>query len=751
MELLAPAGELNTAIAAFQAGADACYIGGEMSARAYAKNFSREEVGEALRLARLWGRKLYVALNTMIFEEEMEQALEYAGFLYDLGVDAVIVSDLGLVRNLRGIYPHLPIHLSTQAGVHTASGAELARELGCARIVAARECTFQQLETLAKTGVEVEAFCHGALCSSVSGMCLMSSFIGGRSGNRGRCAQPCRMEYMLEGERAYWLSTADLCTIESLSKFIDAGVCSLKIEGRMKRPEYVSVVVKAYRKALDGTGNTARAIFDMKRVYNRGNFTEGYGNGSTDVTYIQRQNHIGVPVGRVTKLEKGRALLQTNVQMTPGDGIEYVGNRSRGGLTLPYADKAKGGYWLKALPGVQVGDQVFRTTDVRQRQEIEREWQNTPQLLVDMEFSGRRNEQACLTLQAQGVTVTVRGETCQEARNPADEERIRRQLAKTGRTPFSPNKIDINIDKDIYLSMSNINGMRREGLSQLEQAILARRRPYASERGALPSLRVRAKESYVAAQVRTWAQAQAAWQAGADRVYYCPRNMEVPEGRQGELWMVLPPYLPEEEQAQMMAMLREKKDRYDGMVAGNLGQLKGAQQLCGEKVLADVWLNTGNRAGVSALQPYGRATVSLEADLYQIAALEGQAAEAVIFGHVPVMNLRHCPFKKRGKCPHCEGASLQDRKGYRFSCARIGGRECLLQLLNPVCLAFTRLTQLRQAGITGYRLMFYYESEDMVAQVTRRYQQAVAEGTDVALRDIMEETGNTGHFYRGVL
>ena len=222
MELLAPAGELNTAIAAFQAGADACYIGGEMSARAYAKNFSKEDVGEALRLARLWGRKLYVALNTMIFEEEMEQALNTLAFY-------AFRCGCGHRRTWAGEKPvgyaisssDSPQHAGRRAyGLWRRAGERAWLRPHCG----ARECTFQQLETLAKKGVEVEAFCHGALCSSVSGMCLMSLYRGQKRQIRALGAQPCRMEYMLEGERAYWLSTADLCTIESLSKFIDAGV-----------------------------------------------------------------------------------------------------------------------------------------------------------------------------------------------------------------------------------------------------------------------------------------------------------------------------------------------------------------------------------------------------------------------------------------------------------------------------------------------------------------------------------------------
>ncbi|MBS5645692.1 MAG: U32 family peptidase, partial [Clostridiales bacterium] len=235
MEVLAPAGDMEIAKLAFRAGADACYIGGEFSARAYARNFSREEIREILRYAHQFDKKIYVAVNTMVLEREMESALSYLGFLYEAGADAVIVADMGLAAAAHALYPALPLHASTQMGVEDARGAAFARKLGCCRVVPARETPLDVLREIADTGIEVEAFCHGALCSGISGMCLLSSFIGGRSGNRGRCAQPCRMAYTLLGEKAYHLSTADLCAIGLLGELRRVGVSSLKIEGRMKR------------------------------------------------------------------------------------------------------------------------------------------------------------------------------------------------------------------------------------------------------------------------------------------------------------------------------------------------------------------------------------------------------------------------------------------------------------------------------------------------------------------------------------
>lgn len=752
MELLAPAGDFETAVAAFQAGADACYIGGEMSARAYAKNFSRDDISNILNKSRLWNRKLYVALNTMIFEREMEGALEYAAFLYDIGVDAIIGSDIGLVKNIRDMFPNMPVHLSTQAGVHTAEGAKAALDLGCARVVAARECTFRQLKEMGDTGIEVEAFCHGALCSSVSGMCLMSAMIGGRSGNRGRCAQPCRMEYAVGEKKGYLLSAADLCAIGHLDQFAQAGVCSLKIEGRMKRREYVAIVVKAYRDALDGRGNVEQAVYDMKRVYNRGEFTRGYLDGNRDITYIARQNHMGVCIGVVDKIEKGRACIRTDKELVKGDGIEFMGEKSRGGLILPYADKSPAGYWVKAVPHARKGDRVFRTTDARQLQEARESLQDPPKIGVDMELRGALGERASLAVSAEGFRAEAQGDVCQQAQKPMDREAVKRSLKKAGGTPFHAELININIDKNVYLSISNINAMRREALRVLEGMLLEKRRPYVPTLGARRPLPKgeQPRPVSIAAQVRTQEQALAAWRAGADRVYYCPRNIALPGDKGGELWMVLPPYLSQEEQGRIMAYLRENREKLDGIVVGNIGQYRQAREISAN-LLFDFWMNVGNRASAGYLRQFGRVTASLEANLQNISAMAGYIDEAVVFGHGPVMNLRHCPLKKQGLCPNCEGQALTDSKGYQIPCARIGGKECLLQLLNPVCMAFTDLEKLRERQVYGYRLMFFYEKEETVEQVTRAYKMAAARGTKAQVRDIIKYESNRGHYDRGVL
>ncbi len=263
IELLAPAGSVESLYAAVQAGADAVYMGGsKFSARAYANNFDDEQLKEAINYCHLYGVKVYITVNTLIKEEEIKEAIKYIGFLYSIGVDALIIQDTGIAKLIKENLPNFEIHASTQMTIHNGEGAIFLKELGFKRIVLSRELSLKEIEYISKDlDIETEIFVHGALCICYSGQCLMSSILGGRSGNRGRCAQPCRLPYTLINEKddketkGYILSPKDICNIENMGDLIKAGATSFKIEGRMKRPEYVAGVIRSYRKAIDAAIN----------------------------------------------------------------------------------------------------------------------------------------------------------------------------------------------------------------------------------------------------------------------------------------------------------------------------------------------------------------------------------------------------------------------------------------------------------------------------------------------------------------
>ena len=319
MELLAPAGSFGTLKAAVQSGADAVYIGGsEFSARRSAVNFSVDEIFEAAKYCRLRDVKLYVAANILVKESETDRFLEYIGKLNDIGVDAIIIQDIGMAKTVHEMYPDLPIHASTQMTVTNLEGAKRLREMGFSRVVLARELSKEAIEKITReSGVETEVFVHGALCMSYSGQCLMSSIIGGRSGNRGMCAQPCRLPYKIDDKQGHLLSPKDLCMVKRLGELKNIGVASLKIEGRLKRSEYTSSVCGVYRKYIDSEKNVSDS--DMQELYNafsRSGFTTKYFDGKSGKDMMCYENPANAAENIFTQETKARCAEGANFKKT---------------------------------------------------------------------------------------------------------------------------------------------------------------------------------------------------------------------------------------------------------------------------------------------------------------------------------------------------------------------------------------------------------------------------------------------------
>ena len=317
LELLAPAGSMDALKAAIANGADAVYLGAASFGARASAGFDDEALKEALRYCHLRRKSIYVTVNILVKERELDGVRQTLSLLSHLGADAVLVQDLGVLKICREEFPELPVHASTQMALHNASGVRLLKELGAKRAVMARECGLNEIHKASEVGLEIEAFCHGALCVSCSGQCLFSSMLGGRSGNRGRCAQPCRLPYQNQGKNGSWLSPRDLCARDELDRMAEAGVYSFKIEGRLKRPEYVAVVTRAYRAALDAVleGRFSPADKSEKesltQIFSRGGFTEGYPGSDSDAAVIDptRVTPLGVSMGKVKKVYQKYALL----------------------------------------------------------------------------------------------------------------------------------------------------------------------------------------------------------------------------------------------------------------------------------------------------------------------------------------------------------------------------------------------------------------------------------------------------------
>lgn len=518
IEILAPAGSVDSMKAAVNTGCDAVYMGGaKFGARAYAKNPEDEDLLRAIDYVHIHGKQLYLTVNTLLKKKELENELyEYLHKYYMQGLDAVIVQDVGVMRFLHTHFPKLPIHASTQMTLTMAEGANELKQYGVTRVVPSRELSLIELTRFRKsTDLEIEAFVHGALCYCYSGQCLMSSIIGGRSGNRGRCAQPCRMEYQLEegGKRisdqqmTYLLSPKDMCTLPMVAQLIEAGINSFKIEGRMKRPEYVAGVVKAYKTQADlyydlGSSdykeylkaNPERMRVELRNLqdlYNRGGFHTGYydlHNGKQMMS-MTRPNHSGVLVGHVVAKKGIQAEILLREEVNAQDVLEF---RNQGEATYEFTVKTAAGKGEKLITNTKKGsrielkDEVYRTKNAALLEEISNQYLVEEQKILIRGFLyAKPQELLQLTIEAQiqeriegtnikeivrPISVTVYGEEVMQAqKQPMNAANIEEKIRKTKETPFEFSDVFVELVGETFFPIGKLNELRRNALLAMEQ------------------------------------------------------------------------------------------------------------------------------------------------------------------------------------------------------------------------------------------------------------------------------------------
>lgn len=490
-EVLAPAGNMEALQAAFAAGADAVYFGLPMfGARAFAKNFTLEQAKTVIEQAHQVSRKIYVTMNTLIEEDQMEQAYEYAKTLHEMGVDALIVQDLGLIHLLHHRLPDLELHASTQLSVTTPYQIDQLRKLGIKRVVLAREATLEQIEACAKTGMELEAFVHGALCISYSGQCRFSQVRYDRSGNKGACAQPCRMEYTLEEDGKpvstqgrYLLSPRDLSLVTRVDQLVKAGVYSLKIEGRMKSPEYVYESVRAAKLGVEGKKLSSADLAQLKTAFNRGyTFGHTFGETGLDLMNPKTSNHQGVEIGEVLFQKNDRVRVKLTADLSQNDGLRFVsGNYEAGGVANFIYDfkgklisGARAGQTvdIKINQRVQKGATVRRTSSFEMTKEVENAMKkNKPQATVDFHFEAKKIGKPMRLVATDGIhTVEVEmGELQQAKTAPTTPEQIDHALSKTGNSWAKVNSISIVLGEYPFIPNKILNEMRRAALDQLDE------------------------------------------------------------------------------------------------------------------------------------------------------------------------------------------------------------------------------------------------------------------------------------------
>ena len=804
-ELLAPAGSLEICKAVMNAGADAVYLGGDkFGARAFAKNFSQDDLKEALDFAHMREKKIFLTVNTLLKNKEIETELfSYLKPLYEHGLDAVIVQDYGVFQFIRRNFPELPLHASTQMSVSNAAGAKYLIDQGAERIVTSRELSIAEIRRIYdETGVEIESFIHGALCYCYSGQCLMSSMIGGRSGNRGQCAQPCRLPYTYKGKNGYLMSLKDICTLESIPDLIEHGIDSFKIEGRMKKPEYVAGVTAMYRKYTDLYLEHGREKFRVKKsdleelmdLYNRGGFHSGYYfvHNGPEMLCTNRPNHAGTKAAKVLG-QKGRELqISVLKDLSKGDVLEFPSGH--GDYTLG-KDWKKGERQTILLPKNQrekKGAWIFRTRCNALLQRLNQTYVNAK---LQEPISGRvvlkPGEKAVLELRFTGrngtkTVIRVEGERIAPAENrPLTEEQVTKALAKTGNTPFYFETLDVKLEGDCFCPMQQLNTLRRQGIEDLEKAVLNGFRRTSADVGqqdmtdTVSDLEKRADNTAgnlrTSVLAETLEQLEAVWEVltsalespemeqSLRRIYVDFElflGKETPEKtreicrkfqqKKIQIFLALPHISRGNLDGKLKSLLLAEKETVDGVLIRNLESLGMLRKIGFDKsVIADHNLYILNHEAKNFLKEEGISeyTASLELNAKELSGLDLTDCEGVGYGYTPVMESAQCLEKTCFGCKKASGRDeMADRLGHRFSMRRVC-TFCYNVIYNtdPQVL-FSEIDTLRRLKFSSCRLHFTGESKAETKQILSLYAQAYAQ--DPVWPENLNYT--KGHFRRGI-
>lgn len=666
MELLAPAGSQEALEAAVQNGADAVYMGlGAFNARRSARNFSDEDFRAAVVYCHLHGVKVYLTLNTLLTDRELTDAADTLRKASDWGVDAVLVQDWGVWHLARLVAPDLPIHASTQMSLHTLGGAKKAAQLGLTRVVLARELSARDIRLICQDcTAEVEVFGHGALCMCYSGQCAMSAMIGGRSGNRGTCAQPCRLPYGIDGKTGHFLSLKDANLSHYLQQMQQMGVACLKLEGRMKRPEYVAVITSIYRRLLDENRMPdRREDRQLEKAFSRSGFTDGYWQGQ--------------------------------------HGPEMFGTRPE--------DARWPEEWFK---------------EVRTSYENHAENRAVP-IALSCRIAARRPAQLSATL-PDGRTVTVFGPVPEAARNRAlTEDELRTRLSKTGGTVFSCPNPDIQLTDGLMLSAGSVNALRRDALEQLRLLLLELPARSTHPTPALPQWdRPTSAPPLLTASV-SYAHQLTKELAQGIEMLYLPLSMldEVDLDRYAgytKLCAVLPRIFRTEDEKPFREAL-QAHPQLSAVAVSNLGHLPVAEGL-GLEIRGDLGMNVFNSRSLLFLQELGLACATVSAELrhQQVRDLiKYLPCEAVVYGRLPLMITENCVIKNNTDCAHGQGGMMTDRTGAKFPILCAHG--CRNEIQNSKTLFLADKPEWQHCGLQWGRLRFTTESAAECAAVLRRY------------------------------
>lgn len=726
LELLAPAGSYDIFRAVLNAGADAVYVGGgQFGARAYANNFSEEELLRAINEAHIHGKQLYLTVNTLLKEEELEaQLYDYLRPYYEQGLDAVIVQDMGAFQFIREYFPKMDIHTSTQMTICNRYGAEMMKELGATRVVTAREMSFAEIKDIADhVDIEIESFVHGALCYCYSGQCLLSSMLGGRSGNRGRCAQPCRLPYAVLDEKhreykkdAYVLSLKDMCGIKDLRGLADAGVYSLKIEGRMKQIPYAAGVVSYYRKYIDlflSGQETQVSEEDYRAVLALGNrcgFTDGYyhrHNGSDMVTFTK------------PNYEKTNEALQQQILRTYENGAAKI---------------------------PVMGELVLH-----------------------------QGQAAYYRVKTQTVSVEISGmEVMQAQKKPLLAEDVKSRMEKTGDTPFVMEELSIKIEDGVFLPNGALNQLRREALAELQKKMLKpyqrQEHPQKTAGEKLPEAcekREKRKECVFAVtgerrQLAPVLESSCVTSVCLDMEAYDRSTMmeELKEDanavmqKDKEVYLAMPRIFRAGTAEWVRQILPDiKRMGFAGVLVRNYEELALAKEtFWGSEIITDHNLYCYNDQAVRAFAGQGvtKNTVPLELNRSEIKRRYNEESMMMLYGYYPLMTSAQCVHANTRGCDKKRGLSyLKDRYQVQFPVKNFC-TYCYNVVYNSLpVLLFSNLEELKKAGIRDFRMDFTMESAKETKAILKLYEE-FADGSRRQYPKEWENRYTNGHYKRGV-
>lgn len=713
IELLSPAGDFECLVSAVQNGANAVYFGLEkFNARVNNENFKEEELIKAIKYAKLRNVKTHLTLNILIKNNEFEEALKLVEFAYNAGIDAIIVQDLGLAKKIMELFPNLEVHASTQMTIYNLDGAKEIEKLGYSRCVLARELSIEEIKNICKnTNIEIEVFIHGALCICYSGQCLMSSLIGGRSGNRGKCAGTCRLPYSLlkdgeEQERGYLLSSKDVCTLDILPELIEAGVKSFKIEGRMKSKEYVGIVTSIYRKYIDLAESNKEYIVDeedrekLMQIFNRGGFSTGYLKGKLGkkMMYTKRPNHMGTLLGEVISYNpnKGHVKIKLSKDLDLGDSIAIADASCKISELMQENNNIK---TAKVNQIVTIGrikgkikpkDKVYKTVSIKLNQDIDQKIsKENIKRKINCSIELRKNEVIKLELQdiATNISVKVAGNyTIQKADNTGiTSKRVEEQLSKTGNTIFKIENINIKMDDNIIVSISSLNEIRRRGLEELEQRLLE------SFKREQINLKLDFKEQSIVQKNdvkvtlclnKINEEIDYAKLTNVDNVYISFKyflDENVKENIENisnnfSTYVMLPTVTKSNYEELIYNNLPKIAEKVEGIVVSNLSQIYEIEKLGikGKKIVANYTMNIENNFTVEELKKLGvcKYIVPPEAEKDTIQGLTRNIEkETIVYGRTLLMTTEYCTIGTLKNCPAmCQKGkyTLKDRIGFEF-------------------------------------------------------------------------------------